>query len=396
MAMALREDIAEQIKKIKLVDTHEHIRLLPTEDAERGIWALFAGHYLYASLHLAGAPLDAFEQRPSSADQEYEVIAPYLEAVQTTGYFRHVWTSLQAAFGVQESQLSAGLYVDLDQKLRAVQEDPVWIKHLLKEVAGIERALLDTHRTPAQLDMDRELFDPVLRVNAFVMCPWEGLREHNDTSIWDYQDLLSVTVKDFSSFLELFDAMLDRHCRGGARAIKVALAYERSLEFLPVEASLAEQIWNAGPQRATAEQRKALEDFLVFYAVSVRRGIIGCPSRSTRASWRASQDLSSHPGAPLTAGAAALGISGRAVRPISRGLSVRQGASGRGAELAKCLGGHLLGSSGQPHRGGADSGGVHRHYSRQQATVGRRLHPSRQRFGCRRHWSAGGGRGSRA
>ena len=79
--MTLREDLAEQIKTIKLVDTHEHIRLLPTEDAERGIWALFAGHYLYASLHLAGAPLDAFEQRPGSPEQEYEVLAPYLEAV---------------------------------------------------------------------------------------------------------------------------------------------------------------------------------------------------------------------------------------------------------------------------------------------------------------------------
>ena len=125
------------------------------------------------------------------------------------------------------------------------------------------------------LDENTDLFDPVLRINGFVMCPWEGCTDHNDNSYWPYLDLLGVEVTDFRSFLGLYDAMLDRHCRAGAKAIKLALAYDRRIEFLPVDHQTAEQIWRAGPLAATPEQQTALQDYLCYYAVgeATKRGL---------------------------------------------------------------------------------------------------------------------------
>jgi hypothetical protein len=267
--------LAEKIDHLALTDSHEHVRLQPATPAEAGLWGVLASAYVYVSFHLAGAPSDHFATRPDTPEQEWGKFAPYLEAVATTSYFRGAWEGLRRALDVPDAPLDRDLYVELDARLRAAQARPGWGKQLLQETAKIDRALLDAFWDPTCLDCDRDLFSPVLRVNGFVMCPWEGDRDHNDTSFWTCQDLLGVTVSDFAGFLELYDAALDRHCRGGAKAIKLALAYDRTLEFQRVDRADAAQIWAAGPQAATLEQRLALGDYLTYYAVgrAVERGL---------------------------------------------------------------------------------------------------------------------------
>jgi len=273
--MSVRTTLAEHAASIALFDTHEHLALPPADWLPPGMWGLLTGHYVYVDFHLAGAPLEAFAQRPESVEEEWAVFAPYLETVQTTAYFRFVWAALQQAFDFSAPELTADLYADLDQRLRAAQADPAWGKRLVQETAGIERALLDTFWDPVWLDPHTDLFDPVLRLNGFVMCPWEGLVDHNGNSFWFYQDLVGVTVTDFRSYLDLFEAMLERHCRGGAVAVKLALAYDRPLDFQPVDRGAAERIWQSGPTATSPEQRKVLQDFLTFYAVgrATERGL---------------------------------------------------------------------------------------------------------------------------
>lgn len=273
--MSLRESLSEHAASLALIDTHQHVRLQPAAADDAGLWGLLAGGYVYASFHLAGAPLDAFARRPESVEAEWALFAPFLPAVETTCYFRHTWEGLCTALGLTTPELTAEFYAEADRRLRAAQAQPGWGKRLLQETARIERGLLDSFWEPTYLDPNTDLFDPVLRVNGFVMCPWEGSADHNDNSYWRYLDLLEVEVTDFSSFLGLFDVMLDRHCRAGAKAIKLALAYDRRIEFLPVDQTTAEQIWQAGPDAATPEQVTALQDYLCYYAVgeATRRGL---------------------------------------------------------------------------------------------------------------------------
>jgi hypothetical protein len=273
--MSLRGSLTEHAACVALIDTHEHVRLEPAAPWGPGLWGLLTGPYVYATFHLAGAPLDAFAQRPATVEEEWAVFAPYLPAVQTTCYFRHTWEGVRTALGVQMPELTREFYAETDRRLKAAQAQPGWGKRLLQETARIDRALLDTFWDPAALDADSDLFDPVLRVNGFVMCPWEGSVDHNENSYWRYLDLLEVEITDFSSFLGLFDAMLDRHCRAGAKAIKLALAYDRRLEFLPVDRATAERIWLAGPHGATPDEQTALQDYLCYYTVgeAARRGL---------------------------------------------------------------------------------------------------------------------------
>jgi hypothetical protein len=265
--MSLRAALTEFADSLALYDTHQHVQLAPAPPWGAGLWGVFSAPYVYLTFHVAGAPLDAFAARPATVEEQWEVLAPYLPAVETTAYFRFTWEGVQRALGLDALELTAGVYAEVDAQLQTAQAEPDWGLHILQEVARIERALLDTFWDPTALDPHAEFFDPVLRINGFVMCPWEGEADHNDNSYWPYRDLLGVEVADFSSFLGLFDAMLDRHCRAGAKAIKLALAYDRGLEFLPVERADAERIWRAGPQAATPEQRTALQDYLTYYAV---------------------------------------------------------------------------------------------------------------------------------
>lgn len=270
--MSLRDSLTEHAASVPLIDTHEHVQLEP---AVVGLWGLLAGPYVYASFHLAGAPMDAFAVRPETVDGEWAAFAPYLAAVETTCYFRHTWEGVQAALGVEAPELTAEVYAGVDGLLKEAQAEPGWGKRLLKETAKIDRALLDTFWELAALDENTDLFDPVLRINGFVMCPWEGSADHNANSIWRLLDLLETEVTDFRSFLGLYDALLERHMRAGAKAIKLALAYDRRIEFLPVEYHAAEQIWLAGPRAATPEEQTALQDYLCYYAVAAaaRRGL---------------------------------------------------------------------------------------------------------------------------
>lgn len=273
--MPLRAVLTEHAASLRLYDTHQHTRLEPQPPGGPGLWGLLSGPYVYASFHLAGAPLDAFATRPETVEAEWAVFAPYLPAVETCCYFRHTWEGMQRALGIEAPTLTAQVYAEVDSLLRAAQAQPGWGKRLLQEIAGVERALLDSFWEPIYLDENTDLFDPVLRVNGFVMCPWEGNADHNNNSYWRYLDLLGVEISDFTSFLGLYDAMLERHLKAGAKAIKLALAYDRRIEFLPVDYKTAERIWQAGPQAATPDQVTALQDYLCYYAVgeASRRGL---------------------------------------------------------------------------------------------------------------------------
>ena len=291
--MNTRERLFAEIEKLRLIDTHEHI--MP--ESERSEYAvdfsyLFA-HYNSSDLVAAGMPpglmeavrlpvhryrveydrryrtgrlLPEPESETMSLGERWAAMEPYWEAIRHTAYGR--WTLIMARdlFGVED--LNGSTYESLSEAVSSSRK-PGWFRHVLKDKAGIDRSVIDLRTT----DVDREFFDPVMRMDPYVAVRSRAQLDHLESeggcAIHGLADLERATQE-----------ALVRHRDQGAVGVKNGMAYQRTLRFDRVsrhEAELAfSRLFDHLGEGLSWAEAKPLQDYL-FHAV-IRTAIdLGLP-----------------------------------------------------------------------------------------------------------------------
>jgi len=253
----VHDRIAASVRAIRLVDTHEHL----SAEAERlktepSLFSLT--HYVLSDMWADGLDRGLSERtlgKPAvPLEQQWELFAPYWANVRTTAYGRSLLRAVRDLYGVDD--ISASTYAEISRKIREANR-PGWYAKVLKEKAGIDVSITDVGTAGAALDP--ALFRAVLRLDYFLVAPQGVLVAEKDHGA------------PIDSLAEWETALLNAVARAKEKkfvGIKAAVAYQRSLDFAPVERAEAEALFNAARERkakpgpADWTRHKALQDYM--------------------------------------------------------------------------------------------------------------------------------------
>jgi uncharacterized protein len=230
---AMRRRIREGVNSIRLMDTHEH--LPPEQDRLKKEMSLFSIlHYVTSDMWADGmdrTPADRLLNDPSvPLDKKWELIAPYWANVRTTAYGRALLRAVRNIYGI--SDINESTYKEISAKIQAANH-PGRYEEVLKGKAGIDLSICDIGIGGAKLDP--ALFRAVLRLDHFLAFP-EAARI--------VEPEFGVTINslaDWEAALEkAFQQARDKKFVG----IKAAIAYNRTLDFQPVERPEADALFD--------------------------------------------------------------------------------------------------------------------------------------------------------
>ena len=228
-------DIRKHVDSIRLIDTHEH---LPPE-SERvnkvvDVLSQFYLHYTSSDLISAGMSMEDLiyiKDTKIPLDYRWAVFEPWWEKIKNTGYSRCMEIAARDLYGVDG--INSETYKQLSRKMMDRNREGLY-KWVLKEKAGIDICILDTLTHDYQVDSD--LFVPVLRVSEYA-----SPMNKKDLELLGKQ--FGNPIHNLGDYINLVKGRFDA-LEGKVAAVKIALAYNRSLHFEKRTYSEAEESLN--------------------------------------------------------------------------------------------------------------------------------------------------------
>ncbi|MHB1458962.1 MAG: hypothetical protein ACYC0V_18790 [Armatimonadota bacterium] len=253
--------ISEEVDKIQIIDTHEHLT------HKHGLmWAnkidfsrLFV-HYANSDLISAGMSPELMSSviDPASTwdvQTKWTAIQPYYEKSWNTGYCECLRIAIRDIFGIED--LSADTVEELSTRMHDVPRQ-TWTREIFDK-ANIDIAFEHgAYQNPVHTrDKNNDLFiydmvDDFTNLNLEPLLKDSGLDVHN-----------------LAGYLQLIDWYFDKFAKE-ASAFKTARAYDRSLSFeeVPIEhaSGIFDRLLKQGTH-LTHPERNALEDFIMHYCI---------------------------------------------------------------------------------------------------------------------------------
>jgi len=277
--------IKDAVDKVWIIDTHEH---LPQEkervSTKADLFETFLAHYASSDLVSSGmSPEDLEKVRNPKIPlkERWEILKPYWEMIQNTGYARALNIAIKDLYGVDG--INDNTYKDLAAKIEATNR-PGLYRWILKEKSRIEVSVLDSlspasDKVAALKEIDRNFFAPVIRFDDFVMAreriDFEALERRCGRRIHSFSDLVHALENEFNKVSSM------------VVGVKIGLAYLRSLHFEKVSQKEAEEVFvnvynqqffkhirvdekeYLTPEGLSLKECKPLQDFMVHKIIQL-------------------------------------------------------------------------------------------------------------------------------
>jgi uncharacterized protein len=217
------QELLSYIDGLSVIDTHEHMPAFE-KDREKPTDVLreYLQHYMNSDLISAGLSKEKHEQatdisRPLT--ERWKLVGPYWDACRHTGYGRCLDEAARGIYGI--GRIDGTTIEELNGAFQHSLQPGHYTK-VLKDLCGIETSLLDNDESP--MESDPEFFRSVFRIDALIF-------PHTWDDIYKLERLSKVPVVSLDSYLRACTVVLHLAKEKGAIALKIALAYERSLRF---------------------------------------------------------------------------------------------------------------------------------------------------------------------
>lgn len=251
----------ELIDATPWVDTHEHLveeRSRLREDTYRfadGTDALPPGwtallDYSSRDLVSGGMPpatLALLEDAQRSPREQWDAVAPHLEAARHTGYLRAVDLTTERLLGMR---LGADTVERIDAGLRALRA-PDYYARILR-TAGVARC----HVHSMEANPFCETATPALLQQDLALVPLV-LGRHPEA-----ERASAIAVGTLDDYLDVVAWCFEQYA-ARAVAVKCVWAYHRPLAVAPVDAPPRRAFARLRDGAASADERRAVEDFLL-------------------------------------------------------------------------------------------------------------------------------------
>ena len=229
----LRKRIAEGVRAIRIIDSHEH--LAPEAVRNERELSLFTNlHYAISDMWADGLDRkladSLFSEPEASLEEKWELMAPYWENTRHTTYSQTLIRAFGDLYGVQD--VNESTYKELSRKIQQANR-PGFYREVLHERAGIDLVICDSGLRAR--DMDPSLFRGVVRLDDFLL-HWNGFDFVENT--W------GVKINTLADWEKALDVAFQQVKEWGFVGIKSALAYQRTLNYERCERTEAEMIFN--------------------------------------------------------------------------------------------------------------------------------------------------------
>jgi len=227
--------IRDFVNHMKVVDTHEHLGS-PAGYQKPGKldFMLLLFHYADDDIKSAGMSKPAFERLLTDSMtvmEKWTAIKPYWEGSSNTAYNRAALLTADKLFGVKD--INEKTVEDLSAKIKKAYETD-WYNEVLKEKCNIEYVVVDGE--------DRSFGDP--KMFRYVKRFGEYFFVNSVEKIQAIEKKEGVKIQTLDDLVAALGVSFHKAMDKDFVAVKVGVAYERSLYFEDVSKEKAEEIFN--------------------------------------------------------------------------------------------------------------------------------------------------------
>ena len=262
---ALIEELLEAINAIAIIDTHEHIPVESRITDRTSSFFDFFEHYVSSDLVSAGMPREDLEamrdtSNGRSPEARWALMAPYWPYARMTGYGTAMRNYMRELFGIAISGENIRALCDaIDAK-----QQPGWYAEVFKK-ANIDKAFVITW--PGEpVDVDLDLFRAVPILDHYATPATRADLE-------ELERQSGCTIQTLDQLLHALEQTLDTFHGKGIGAVKIFLAYNRTLHFerwTKAEAARCfDRIWLSSKQDLGLADLKPLQDFVVRHTIAL-------------------------------------------------------------------------------------------------------------------------------
>lgn len=188
-------------------------------------------------------------------------IGAFLDFVSCNSYFYLMAKALGELYSADHTPLNRQNWEEIQQGLAASNQNPHKLEEILVKKCGYQAIIADIQNNPGGDNGRPELFRPAFRCDMFIKGhPQAGQDLNGNTP----QAFLPVWGElSFDAYLEAIRQAIQHKIKQGAVALKLAIAYERGLDFREADDKSAQKVWNS--KCASLTEIKAFEDTVAFH-----------------------------------------------------------------------------------------------------------------------------------
>jgi|Deesub1362B_J571_1020462.scaffolds.fasta_scaffold04154_3 predicted TIM-barrel fold metal-dependent hydrolase len=238
-------EIKKEIDEEKIISIHEHIypeRFIENYSLEN----ILRDSYLYSDLVSSGMARDQWEEivssegiDPSPPFASLEEILKAMKYVRATSYYRALFLGLKELYGIE--RLNEENFKHWDEIVREKRKNG-WEKKVF-ETSKIKMAFIDNFWSLADFEFPELYFKPVFRVDRLVQTVDPELKNKKGLRAIELAERLGFDISSFQGYCEMVSEVLATARKKGVVAVKVALAYYRSLSFPEVSEEVAKRAY---------------------------------------------------------------------------------------------------------------------------------------------------------
>ncbi len=224
---ALTNDILAAIRKLPVVDSHEH--LIPESERLRQKVDFFtlAGHYAINDVISAGLPEEAQQlvrDEEAPMTKRWDAFEPYWEHARFTGYGQALRIAIRDVYGFPE--ISGASLPRINEAIRAWNK-PGLYDAVLRKKGGIRYAIVDDYWNPAPVKPETDLFVPARKFDQYIM-------PSGPKSLAQLEQLTGIAVTSLAGLKQAMEKSFEQSLAIGMVTVKSTVAYARELGFAEV------------------------------------------------------------------------------------------------------------------------------------------------------------------
>ena len=184
----------------------------------------------------------------------------YLEKTRYKSYFVWLQKAIGELYGISEP-ITAQNWDQISDQIRKAHQNPDFYMDVLKNKCKYQKVIVDTYWNPGSDNGRPELFTPAFRLDLFFLGYKKGLRNHDGVSLEENFGELPDNLQDYVEWVRKW---IIQKKSEGCVALKIAMAYERSLHFEKVTREQAERVFRLKESDITQEDIRCFQDYLFW------------------------------------------------------------------------------------------------------------------------------------
>ncbi|PKP02542.1 MAG: hypothetical protein CVU11_11610 [Bacteroidetes bacterium HGW-Bacteroidetes-6] len=254
------ELINEQISKIQLVDTHEHLideserlncmkPLIPCDD-----WTTILGLYTkfdFVSSGMSQKEVDLISSPEPNPMEKWKIVQPYWNSIKYTGYGQVIQHTINDLYGIRELQENS--IPELQEKYISYRKKGFYKETL--ERANIKCCIVNPPGRPFQETELPDLLYQDIDAMGMIRMDFEKLNEN-----------IVSQITGLTDWLEIINWWFDKYA-DNAVGVKIGMAYFRRLDFNKTAIETANPLFlkKIEGRELNETEEKTLQDYLFWY-----------------------------------------------------------------------------------------------------------------------------------